>query len=180
MAEPVIAEFEVPSGPQRGVRIALHGSRLVVHGGAVTETIALAHLASVRVAFERDGAKLRWGVVLGVLALAAFAAAAPLQAATGASLARLAEHSRGDALDSVLYTAMAVLGGGASLLPALAAALAAGALALFVYFALGRTTLSLAFAATERECSVRGRNLRMGEFAELVGDQIAAQGGRRG
>jgi len=180
MADTLVAEYEVARGPQRGLRLSLYQGRVAVHGGDDSEVVALPHLASVRVAFERDAAKLNWGIVLAVLALAAFAASGPLQGWIGATVARLSEHARTDSLDSLLLVVMTVLGGAASLLPALAGALVAGAVALAVYFWLGRTTLTLYFAGTERACAVRGRDRRLIEFAELIADQVAALSPRRG
>ena len=80
---------------------------------------------------------------------------------------------RPDSLDSVLHGVFNALGTLASLLPAIAAALAAGAVALLAFFWIGRTTLTLAFAATERHCPVRGRDRRLFEFAEALGERLA-------
>jgi hypothetical protein len=55
--------------------------------------------------------------------------------------------------------------------------MAAGAAALLVFFWLGRTTLTLSFAAVERDYAVRGRNAFMVQFAELVAAQLAARKG---
>jgi hypothetical protein len=55
--------------------------------------------------------------------------------------------------------------------------LAAGAAALLVFFWLGRTTLTLAFAATERACAVRGRDRQLTEFAELLAERLAQRKG---
>ena len=61
-----------------------------------------------------------------------------------------------------------------------AAALFAGSAALLFVFWLGRTALTLAFAATERVCAVRGRNPLLFQFADSVADQLAARGNGRG
>jgi len=173
--EQPLADYEVASGALRGSRLTLYANRLVRHGGDAMETVPLAQLASVRVAFERDARKLNWAVVLLALAFVLAAASGPLQAWLAASTAKFGEHARRESFDAVLLTVFTVLGEVASILPGLAAALAAAAVALLAFFWLGRTTLTLAFAATERACAVRGRDRRLVEFAELVCDRLAAR-----
>ena len=65
-----IAEFEINSGAQRGSRLTLYASRLACQGGDAMETVPLAHLASVRVAFERNPLLIQFAeVVAAQLAL---------------------------------------------------------------------------------------------------------------
>ena len=45
-------------------RLTLYANRLVLHGADAMETVPLAQLAAVRVAFERDPRKLNWAIVL--------------------------------------------------------------------------------------------------------------------
>jgi hypothetical protein len=173
-------EFEIDSGPQRGGRLVLHEDRLV-HGNAdTTEIVPLAHLAAVRVSFARDAAKLNWAIVLLVGALALFAASGPLQRAMAAAAAKFGDAVRPESLDAVLLGAFNALGAGASLLPAFAAAMAAGAVALLAYFWLGATTLTLAFAATERAFTVRGRNPLLVQFAGAVADRLTVRAEKAG
>ena len=88
----LLAEFEFDSGAQRGSRLTLYANRLVLHGGDAMETVPLAQLASVRVAFERDPRKLNWAIGLLVLALILAAASGPLQALATALAAGVKEH----------------------------------------------------------------------------------------
>lgn len=169
--ETSLAEIEI----RGGVRLTLFANRLVLQGANAEETVPLAHLASVRVAFERDPHKLGWAVALLAAAAALAAASAPLQRWIAGAVEKFGDPVRPESLDSVLHGVFNALGAIASLLPALAAALAAGAVALLAFFWLGRTTLTLAFAATERACPARGRDRRLFEFAETLGDRLAAR-----
>lgn len=169
-----LAEFEIGSGAQRGSRLALYANRLVHHGGDAMEAVPLAQLAAVRVAFERDPRKLNGAIVLLALALILAAVSGPLQGGIADLAAGIKEHAGRESLDAVLLASCSALGGFARLLPALAAALAVLAAALAVFFWLGRTTLTLSFAATERDYAVRGRNPFLVQFAELVAAQLAA------
>ena len=167
-----IAEFEIPSGAQRGARLSLYANRLVHQGGDATETMPLAQLAAVRVAFERDSRKLNWAVSLLVVALVVAAISRPLQSWIAVAASKVGDPARRESLDAVLLDIFNALGGFASVLTAVAAALAAAAAALFAFFLLGVTVLTLAFAATERSYPVRGRNRLLVEFAHTVAEQL--------
>jgi hypothetical protein len=169
-----LAEFEIGSGMQRGSRLTLYANRLVHHGGEAMEAVPLAQLAAVRVAFERDPRKLNWAIVLLVTALGFAAASGPLQSGIAELANGIKEHAGRESLDGVLLASFSALGGLARLLTPLAVAIAAAAAALAVFFWLGRTTLTLSFAAVERDYAVRGRNPFLIQFAELVAAQLAA------
>jgi hypothetical protein len=168
-ADHVLTEFAIAGG-----RLSLYADRFVQHGDNAMETVPLAHLASVRVAFERDARQLHWAVGLVFVALLSAAASGPLQRAAGALAAGVTEHAGRESLDAVLLSAFSALGSLAGLFLPIAAGLAAIAAALLVFFALGRTTLTLSYAATERSWAVRGRNLPLMEFADRICDQLAA------
>jgi hypothetical protein len=169
-----LAEFEIGSGARRGSRLTLYANRLVHHGGDAMEAVPLSQLAAVRVAFERDPRKLNGAIVLLILALILAAVSGPLQDGIAELAAGIKEHAGRESLDALLLASFSALGGLARLLPALAGVLAGLAVALLVFFWLGRTTLTLSFAATEREYAVRGRNPFFVQFAELVAAQLAA------
>ena len=170
-----IAEFEISSGPQRGSRLTLYGSRLAYQGGDAMESVPLVHLASVGVAFERDPRKLNWAIVLLVLALILVAVSGPLQGGIAALAGNLKEHAGRESLESLLIATFSVLGALARLLPMLAALLGVIGAALAVFFWLGLTTLTLSFAATERSYSVRGRNPFLIQFADVIAAQLASR-----
>lgn len=168
-----IAGYDVASGEQRGARFALYANRLVFTGADAMETVPLAHLASVRVAFERDARKRNWAIALLLAALVLAALSGPLASWMQALQARVSASGTGESLESVLLACFSAIGHLARLFVPVAWVLAAGALALLVFFWLGRTTLTLAFAATERVCAVRGRDRRLEDFAELLGERLA-------
>ena len=84
----------------------------------------------------------------------------------------------GSQLESVLHTVFNALVALARMLPTIALVLGAIALALAVFFIVGRTTFTLAFAATERTFSKLGRNRRLIEFAEGLGAHLAERGAK--
>jgi hypothetical protein len=172
-----LAEFEMPSGALRGSWLRVYANRLVHQGGESMETVPLAQLASVRVSFERDARKLNWAIGLLLSALLVAAASGPLQSWIGATATRVGDPAKRESLDALLFGVFNALGAFASVLPGIAAALAAAAVALSVFFWLGETVLTFAFAATERNFSVRGRDRPMVDFAHAVADQLAARKG---
>ncbi|HTQ78214.1 MAG TPA: hypothetical protein VMI15_09345 [Burkholderiales bacterium] len=174
-ADAPLAEFEIRSGSRRGSRLTLYANRLVHQAASALETVPLAQLAAVRVAFERDARKLGWAIALLLVALVCAAVAAPLQHWFGALGARLGAAGRSESLDALMASILAGLQATAGFLPALAALLAAGAAALGALFALGTTSLTLSFAAVERSFEVRGRSRFLLEFAETVSEQLAAR-----
>ena len=170
-----LAEFEFISGERSGSRLTLYADRLVHQGADSMEAVPLAQLAAVRVAFQRDARKLNWAVALLLVALFVAAVSAPLQGWIAAAASKVGDPGRRESLDAVLLGVLNVLGSLASILPGFAAALAAAAGALLVFFWLGATALTLAFAATERDYVVRGRNRMLVDFAHGVAEQLAAR-----
>ena len=168
MSAPV-ASFELKDGSH----LVLFPNRVVHEGGGTLELVPLAHLASVRVAFERDPRLLNRAIVLLVIALLLALASGPLLGWSTSLGARVAENARRESLDAVLLASFGALAGFARLLPWLAALLAAAAAALGAVFHIGATVLTLSFGATERSFTMRGRHRPLAEFAELVGEQLA-------
>lgn len=166
------AEFDLRDGS----RLMLYANRLVHAGRSVQETVPYAHLASVRVAFERDPRRIYWAIVLALAALGLMALSAPMQSWFGSLAARAGEGSNREAVEAVLLASFNALRGLARMLPAVAAVLGAAALALAALFALGRTTLTIAFGATERSFGTVGRNRALIEFAEVIGEHVARRG----
>lgn len=170
-----LAGYDVTGGAQRGGRFTLYPNRLVFTGADTMETMPLAHLASVRVAFERDARKLTWAIALLLAALVLGAISGPLASWMQALQAKVSSSGTGESLESVLVACFSAIGHLARLFAPAAWLLAAGAAALLFFFWLGRTTLTLAFAATERVCAVRGRDPRLVDFADLLGERLAAR-----
>lgn len=170
-----IAGYDIASGSQRGARYTLYASHLTLHGGDAHETVPLAHLAAVRVAFERDARKLNWGIALAALALVLVTVSGPLQSWMAELAAKVAAGGGRESLESALIAAFTALGALARMMVPAALLLFAGAGALLFFFWLGRTLLTLSFAATERVCAVRGRDRALFDFAELLAEQLAAR-----
>ena len=59
-ADPIVTDYEIAGG----THLTLYANRMELHGGDAMEIVPLAHLASVRVAFERDPSKLHWAIGL--------------------------------------------------------------------------------------------------------------------
>jgi len=173
--DPAVAGYEIASGAQRGARFTLYANRLVLAGNDAMETIPLAQLASVRVAFERDARKLNWAIGLLLLALLFAVTSGPLQSWMTDLSAKVAASAGRESLEAVLVAVFGAMAQLARLLMPLALILGAGAVALLVFFWLGHTTLTLAFAATERVCAVRGRDPQLVDFADLLGERLAAR-----
>lgn len=159
-----------------GGTLTLYQGRLVHRSDAASETIPLAQLASVRIAFEREAGKLGGAVALAVLAGLLLLAAAPLQgwlSGLAGAAAKVAEPGRRESLDAVLHSVFAALAGVAGTLPTVGAVLLVAGAALAALWLYGRTTLTLGFAATERVLAVRGRDLALIEFAEAISARLA-------
>ena len=171
MTNPV-ASFDLKNGSQ----LTLFENRVVHEGAGTLEIVPLAHLASVRVAFERDAGKFNWAIVLLVVALLMLAAAGPLLGWSAGAAAMVGENARRESLDAILLAAFGAVAGFARLLPWLAALLGAIAAGLGAVFFLGGTVLTLSFAAAERAFVMRGRNKQLVEFAEIIGEQLALLG----
>src|SRR2546427_11103986 len=89
-AGPAITRFDFAAGGLRGTHLTLYPNCLVHRGYAHLETLPLASIASVRVAFERDERKLGWGAALVIIALLLLGIAPPLAAFPRGAAAGLA------------------------------------------------------------------------------------------
>jgi hypothetical protein len=167
-----LTRFEFTSGAERGSHLALYPRCLVHRSDSELETVPLAAIASLRVAFLRDSRKLRWGVVLVVFALLLLAIAGPL-----GSLAAESANDMGSAgtqgVARALYGLFRFLEAVASLMPAAALACALGGAALAIYGWRGTTILTLALGGGERSYRVRGRDTLLLDFAESVSERLA-------
>ena len=168
--ETPIASFQFSNGPLRGTQLALYAARLLHQGAGQMESITLSAVAAVRVGFERDYARIAWGVVLLLAALLLFLAAGPL---SGLAADAAAEITGKNAVAQLLRGTLHALGAAASMLPAagVAALLGGGALAAFGW--IGMTVLVLSLPATERAYSVRGQSRMLVDFAELLAERVA-------
>lgn len=166
-----LTRFDFTNGEQRGSHLTLYPNCLVHRGDSHIETLPLATITSVRVAYERDGSLLGWGLALLLAAILMLVVAAPLAALAAAAATDVATAGN-PGVGKALYNVFRAFEALANALPigALAAVLAGGALAALGWF--GNTILTLTFAGAERVFPVRGRNTRLLDFSEAVSERL--------
>jgi hypothetical protein len=170
-AGPAITRYDFTRGALRGTHFTLYANCLTHRGENHLETLPLAAIASLRVAYERDARRLGWGVALLVVALVLFAVSAPLAELASTASAEIAAAGASGvarALQGLLRFLLAV----ANALPFAGAAIALAGVALGVVGWLGNTTLVLDFAGSERVYPVRGRNPGLLDFSEAVCERL--------
>ena len=172
MSDPggAFTRFDFENGPMRGTSMTLYSTCLVHRSDFHLETLPLAALASVRVAFERDPRRIGWGAALVVVGLLLLAISGPLAAISGSAAGEVATGATGVA--AALHGFFRILEAVAKALPFLAALMGLGGGALAALGWLGRTALTLTFAGGERVYPVRGRNTRLLDFAEAVVERL--------
>ena len=166
-----LTRFDFTNGEQRGSHLTLFPNCLVHRGDSHLETLPLATITSVRVAYERDGSLLGWGLTLLLAAILMLWLSSPLASVAAGAAADLASAGN-HGVARALYNLFRIVEGLANALPvgALAAVLGGGALAAFGW--LGDTILTLTFAGAERVFPVRGRNTRLLDFSEAVSERL--------
>jgi len=170
-ASAAITRFDFTSGEHRGSHLTLYAGCLVHRGDAHLETLPLATITSVRVAYERSARLLGWGLTLLLAAILMLLIASPLSnlsASAAADLATAGNHGVARALYGVFRVIEAI--GNALPVAALIAVLGGGALAAFGW--LGNTVLTLTFAGAQRVYPVRGRDSRLLDFTEAVSERL--------
>jgi len=170
-AGPAITRYDFTSGALRGTHFTLYPNCLVHRSEGRLETVPLACIASLRVAYERDPRKAGWGIALGLIALMLFAVSGPLAELAGAAAAEMVAAG-GHGVARALHGLFSFLWSVAKALPFVAVALAAGGIALGVLGWLGRTTLVLDLAGSERLYPVRGRNADLLDFSEAICERL--------
>lgn len=170
-AGPAITRYDFASGALRGTHFTLYANCLVHRSDTHLETLPLAGIASLRVAYERDARKLGWGVSLVLIALIVFAISGPLAELAGAAAAEMAAAG-GSGVARALYGLFRFLWSVANALPYIAFAAALGGIALAVFGWLGNTTLVLDLAGSQRRYPVRGRNSGLLDFSEAVCERL--------
>lgn len=168
-----LARFDFTSGPQRGSHLALYPRCLVHRSESHLETLPLAGVAALRVAFERDPRKLGWGVALVAAALALLAIAGPLGSFAAQASAEMGSGG-GQGVARALFTLFHFIEGVSSVLPAIGLACALGGAALAVFGWRGSTTLTLVLGGSERVYSMRARDALLLDFAEMVSERLMA------
>lgn len=167
---PAISRFDFTGGALRGSYFTLYATCLVHRGEQHLETLPLAGIAALRVAYERDPRKIGWGISLVIIALLVFAISGPLASFAGEAAAEMA--AAGGGVAKALQGLFGFFGAVARLLPLAAFAAAAGGIALGWLGWLGSTTLVLDLAGSERAYPVRGRNSGLLDFSEAVSERL--------
>lgn len=171
--ETPIASFHFPAGPLRGTQLSLFGTRLLHHGVDQMESITLAAVAAVRVAYERDIRRIVWGAALIVVAIVLFVVSGPLSTVAAEAAAGVSGNT---SVAQLLRVTLHVLGALASLLAAVGMACFIGGGVLVAFGWIGTTTLVLSLPAGERGYGMRGKNRLLVDFAELLAERVAQNG----
>ncbi|HZO00310.1 MAG TPA: hypothetical protein VFB93_03850 [Burkholderiales bacterium] len=168
---PAIARYAFTNGVLRGTHLTLHPSCLVHRGDNHLETLPLAAIAALRVAFERDARKLGWGIALLVAALLLLVVAGPLASFANSAAGEIAAASA-QGVGRALQGFFRFLEGVASLMPvaALTCVIAGGALGALGW--LGSTLLIVSLPGSERLYRVRGRDTMLLDFAEAFAERL--------
>jgi hypothetical protein len=165
-----IARFGFTRGLRRGSHLTLYANCIVHRSEDELETIPLATLASVRVAFIHDPNRVVWGAVAIIVAAVLFGIASPLAAVADVAATDVAANASG--VGAALHGLFRFVGAAARILPFLAVVCALGGIALAALGWLGTTVLSLAFAGGERTYPVFGRSTPLIDFAEAISQKL--------
>jgi hypothetical protein len=174
-----IGRFDFRRGALRGSTLALFAGSLVHRNAAQFDIMALGAIAAVRVAYERDSRRTGWGVALVVVALALFAVSGMLGDLAAGAAGDLASRMQGDSpvagqgIVASLHAAFLFLQALAEAFPIAAAGVGLLGLALIGLGVWGSTTLAVTIGSGERSYAVPGRDSKLFDFAELVGDVVS-------
>ena len=163
---PALGRFAFTNGVLRGTQLMLYSNCLTHRSDTHLETVPLAAMSAIRVAFERHTRQLSWGVSLVIAALLMLALAGPLGSFASTALAT---GPQSVALMQHVYRLLEAL---ASLLPVAALASVIGGIVLCVFGWLGSTTLVVVLPGVERIYSVRGRDTLLLDFAEALSERL--------
>jgi hypothetical protein len=170
-AGPAITRFAFASGMLRGTHLTLYPTCLVHRSDTHLETLPLAGVTAVRVAFERDTRKLGWGIALVVVALLLLAISGPI-GSFGSSAAAEVAAAGTQGVAKVLHGFFRLLEALASLMPVAALACVIGGGALCALGWMGSTTLLVSLPGSERVYPARGRNTMLLDFAEALSERL--------
>jgi hypothetical protein len=167
---PALTRFAFASGMLRGTHLTLYPTCLVHRSDTHLETLPIAAMTAVSVAFRRDARKLRWGIMLIVIALLLLAVSGPLDRFAADAATDMAKSEQG--VGKALYGFFRFLTALASSLPVAALACVIGGGALCALGWIGSTTLLVSLPGAERGYLVRGRNTLLLDFAEALSERL--------
>jgi hypothetical protein len=166
-----VARFDFASGAWRGTHLILYANCVVHKGDAHLETVPLAAVAAMRVAFARDQRKLGWAAALVFAALLLFSVSGPISGFASSAASEMAAAG-GQGVARALQALFRVLEGIANLLPLAGFAALAGGIATGALGWLGGTTLTLDLAGAERAYPVRGHDRKLLDFSEALAERL--------
>ena len=169
-AGPAITRFAFASGVLRGTHLTLYPTCLVHRSDTHLETLPLAGVTAVRVAFQRDTRKLGWGIALVLIALVLVAISGPIGTFASGAAAEMA--SAGGGVARALQGFFRLLEAVASLMPVAALACVIGGGALCALGWMGATTLLVSLPGSERLYPARGRDTMLLDFAEALSERL--------
>lgn len=158
--------------------------RVIVAGPALEQSVPLAHIALVRVRFERKAGAIVGGAILVAVALLLFGVASPLRtlllnqgvalepAAAQERAIATQEGSAGGGLASGMQRILGVAARLAGAFPALGWVLLILGVVRIVLGAIGRTVVTIAGGGAEVEFSRFGNSLALREFVAEVGRRL--------
>lgn len=167
---PALTRFGFTNGTLRGTHLTLYPTCLVHRSDTHLETLPLAAMSAVSVAFRRDARKLGWGITLIVIALLLLALSGPLDRFATDAATDLAKSEQG--VGKALYGLFRFLMAAASLLPVVALACVMGGGVLCALGWMGNTTLLVSLPGAERVYPVRGRSTLLLDFAEALSERL--------
>jgi hypothetical protein len=167
---PALTRFAFASGMLRGTHLTLYPTCLVHRSDTHLETLPIAAMTAVSVAFRRDARKLRWSIMLIVIALLLLAVSGPLDRFAADAATDMAKSEQG--VGKALYGFFRFLTALASSLPVAALACVIGGGALCALGWIGSTTLLVSLPGAERSYLVRGRNTLLLDFAEALSERL--------
>jgi hypothetical protein len=170
-AGPAITRFAFASGVLRGTHLTLYPTCLVHRSDTHLETLPLAGVTAVRVAFTRDTRKLGWGIVLVVVALLLLAISGPIGSFASSAAGEIAAAGA-QGVGKVLQGFFRLLEALASLMPVAALACVIGGAALCALGWMGSTTLLVSLPGSERLYPARGRDSMLLDFAEALSERL--------
>jgi hypothetical protein len=170
-AGPAITRFAFANGMLRGTHLTLYPTCLVHRSDTHLETLPLAGMTAVRVAFERDTRKLGWGIALVVVALVLLAISGPIGSFASTAAGEMAA-SGGQGVARALQGFFRILEALASLLPVVALGCVIGGGVLCALGWMGSTTLLVSLPGSERSYPARGRDTMLLDFAEALSERL--------
>ena len=165
-----LTRFDFTTGANRGSQLMLYPRCLVHRSASQLETVPLSRVTAIKVSFKRDARRVGWGIACVLTALLLLAVSSSLGSFAHGAAQEMTASGQGVA--RALYSLFRFIEVVAAVLPAIALAGAIGGAMLTVLGWRGATTLTLTLGGAERAYSVRGRDPRLLDFAEMAAERL--------